>query len=46
MLDYVCNIKLLVFVSLDSPSCEVPCFDPELGGFIRTLPDRPRGYTV
>jgi hypothetical protein len=35
-----------VFVSLDWPSSEVPCFDPELGGFIGTLPDRPRNYTV
>jgi hypothetical protein len=21
-------------------------FDPELGGFIGTLPDRPQGYTI
>jgi hypothetical protein len=35
-----------VIVSLDLPSCEVPYFDPELGGFIRTLPDRPQGYTI
>jgi hypothetical protein len=35
------DVKLSVIVSLDSPSCEVPYFDPELGGFIGTLPDRP-----
>jgi hypothetical protein len=43
---YACDVKLSVLVSLDSPSCGVPCFDPELGGFIGTLPDRPRGYTI
>jgi hypothetical protein len=36
----------MVTISLDSPSCEVTLFDPVYRWFIRTLPDRPRGYTV
>jgi hypothetical protein len=35
-----------VIVSVDSPSCEVRLNNPESGGFIGTLPDRPLGYSV
>src|SRR6185437_8810060 len=34
--------KIVVVISLDSPSCGVCLFDPRTGGCIGTLPDRPR----
>ena len=34
--------KIVVAISLDSPSCGVCLFDPRTGGCIRTLPDRSR----
>jgi hypothetical protein len=37
--------NVMAFVSLDSPSCGVPCWSC-FWLFIGTLPDRPRDYTV
>jgi hypothetical protein len=37
--------NVMAFVSLDSPSCGVPCWSC-IWWFIGTLPDRPRNYTV
>src|SRR6185437_9031112 len=34
--------KIVVVISLDSPSCGVCLLDPRTGGCIGTLPDRPR----
>jgi hypothetical protein len=46
--NYLClcckNVTVIVF--LDSPSCEVRLINPESGGFIGTLPDRPLGCSV
>jgi hypothetical protein len=42
----LCCKNVMVIVSLDSPSCEVCLIDPESGGFIGTLPDRPLGCSV
>ena len=39
---YACDAKLVVVISLDSPSCGVCLLDPRTGGCIGTLPDRPR----
>jgi hypothetical protein len=36
-----CDVKYVVIVSLDSPSCEVTLFDPVYRWFIGMLPDRP-----
>jgi hypothetical protein len=46
--NYLCLYckNVTVIVSLDSPSYEVHLFDPESGGFIGTLPERPLGCSV